>query len=114
MTTGGPAKKPFPLVAVIVPAAVIGVMVTLLAIWQFLTPAERHVVVPYSDFIAEVHAGRVDEIQVRNRDIRYRVRSSDRPGAMKETVGPVPNQAFLDSLKPTDPSAPLPKVIFEK
>lgn len=36
------------------------------------------------------------------------------PPPIRHTVGPVPDQAFLDSLKPTDPSAAAPKTIFEK
>jgi len=32
----------------------------------------------------------------------------------KETIGPIPDQALVDSLKPADPSLPLPKVYFEK
>jgi hypothetical protein len=89
-------------------------MVAFLAIWQFLTPADRVVIVAYSDFMTEVHAGKVEDISVRNRDIRYRVRSSEGRAIVKATIGPAPDQAFLDSLKPTDPYAPPPKISFEK
>lgn len=92
-----------------------------LAIWQFLSPAERKVVVPFSTFIEDVHAGRVQEIRVVGRDIDYRLtgpRDSPDPAAerriTKHTTGPVPDQAFLDTLKPENPNTPPPKIYFEK
>jgi cell division protease FtsH len=112
--TSQPPPKPFPVVYVVVPAVVL-VLIGFLALWQFLTPTDRRVVVAYSDFIADVHSGKVDEIVIRNRDIRYRLRGVDNArGAIRETVGPVPDQALVESLKTTDPGAPQPKIIFEK
>lgn len=114
MTSQPPPKKPFPVVYVVLPLVVL-VLIGFLALWQLLTPAEHRVVVAYSDFIADVHAGKVDEIVIRNRDIRYRLRPVDNArGAIRETVGPVPDQALVESLKTTDPSAAQPKIIFEK
>jgi cell division protease FtsH len=111
-----PEKKPFPYWVLVIPLGGFALLFGLfLAIWQFLTPAERVVPVPYTDFLAEVHAGKVEEIHIHDREIRYRLRAADgtRP-PVRETIGPIPDQALVESLKPTDPSAPLPKIIFEK
>lgn len=112
--TSQPPPKPFPVVYVVVPAVVL-VLIGFLALWQFLTPTDHRVVVSYSDFIADVHSGKVDEIVIRNRDVRYRLRAGDNSrGVIRETIGPVPDQAMVESLKTTDPGAPQPKIIFEK
>jgi hypothetical protein len=109
-----PGKKPFPTVLVAVPVLAIATLALILLVWQFLTPAERKMPVAYSDFIAEVRAGKVDEIRVHDREITFREKRDDGRSVVRETVGPVPDQAFLDSLKPADPNAPPPKVYFEK
>ena len=107
-------KQKFP-VWILIPIAIgLCAIFTFLAIWQFLTPSERRVPVAYSDFISEVHAGRVDEIRIRDREITFRVHDSQGRYTMKETTGPIPDQALVESLKPTDPNLPLPKVYFEK
>lgn len=108
-----PAKKPFPVVYVVVPA-VIMVLISFLALWQFLTPTDRAVAVPYSDFLAEVRAGKVADIYIHDREIRYRLARADKGSATRVTVGPIPDQALVESLRPTDPSAPLPRIVFEK
>ena len=94
--------------------AVILVLIGFLALWQFLSPTERKMPVAYSEFLSEVHAGKVDEIQIHDRDIRFRVKAGDGRSVIKDTVGPIPDQALVESLKPTDPNAPLPKIVFEK
>jgi cell division protease FtsH len=87
----------------------------LLAVWQFLAPTERKVMMPYSEFLIEVHAGKVREIRVQGRDIDYRLDNpSSKQSALRHTTGPVPDQAFLDTLKPTDPNAQQPRITFEK
>jgi cell division protease FtsH len=111
-----PTKKRFPYWVLLVPAGALLLFFGLfLAIWQFLTPADRVVPVAYSDFIVDVHAGKVEEILIRNREIRYRLHTTNgqRP-TPRETVGPIPDQALVDSLRPDDPNAPRPKIIFEK
>lgn len=102
----------FPIAFVIVVFA-LGIF---LGIWQFLTPAERKLPVAYSDFLAEVHAGHVDEIRIHDREITFRVHDPSNPTRriVKETVGPIPDQALVASLKPDDPNLPLPKIFFEK
>lgn len=108
----GPVKRGFPWVLVAFP---VGGIVLFLGLWWYLSPSERKVPVAYTDFVADVHAGRVEEIVIHDRDIRYRTRPIDgRPGVVKEAVGPTPDQRMLDTLKPDDPSAPMPKVTLEK
>ena len=109
-----PRQRPWPLIVGIAALVLLGPGL-FLAVWMFLAPAERKVVVAYSDFVTEVRAGRVEEIHIRGRDITYRMkdRGDGRP-TVKATVGPIPDQALVESLKPDDPNAPLPKIIFEK
>jgi cell division protease FtsH len=116
MAPGAPSpKQSFPFVVLVIPAMALALIATFLVIWQFLTPTERRIPVAYSDFLAEVHAGRVEEIHIHDREIRYRLRSPDaRRSTVRETVGPIPDQALIETLKPTDPNAPLPKITFEK
>ena len=97
-----------------------------LALWQFLQPTDVRVQTTYSEFLAEVKAGHVDEIRVHDRDIDYRIRALDGNASdtnqsgpharnvMRHTTGPVPDQAFLDTLKPADPNAVPPKIMFDK
>src|SRR3954462_15391609 len=87
-----------------------------LTIWQFLTPAERKVPVAFSDFVNEVHAGRVDEIRIKDREYTYRLKGADpgKGGGTKEAVGPLADEKLVDNLKPTDPATQPPKVFFEK
>jgi ATP-dependent Zn protease len=99
---------------VIIPIVLgIGSIVFSVAVWQFLTPAERRVPVAYTDFLAEVHAGRVIEIRIRDREITYRANGADGRVLVKETVGPTPDEAMIDSLKPDDPTKPPPKITFD-
>jgi cell division protease FtsH len=117
----GPTKPPSGLASAL---RIVGLLVVLfvmfLAIWQFLSPTDRRVQASYSDFLADVRAGRVEEIRIHDRDVDYRIRRSDAAPAgsagqqIRHTVGPVPDQAFLDSLKPADPNQPPPKIVFEK
>jgi cell division protease FtsH len=112
------APKPKPRnPALLVVLALVAAAGLFVAVWQFLSPSERKMPVAYSDFISDVHAGKVEEILIHDREIRFRVRSDANPqgrSVVKETVGPIPDQAMVDSLKPTDPSAPRPKIVFEK
>ena len=91
-----------------------------LTIWQFLTPAERKTPVAFSDFVAEVHAGRVDEIKIKDREYSYRLRGAEAgkagAGNQKEAVGPMADQELLATFRPNPDAkdqAP-PKVFFEK
>ena len=83
-----------------------------LAIWQFLAPVERHVVVPYSEFVAAAHKGDVDEVRIDGKEIRFRVHVGDRT-VVKETVAPSAAQAMQDAMSPNEKMTP-PKLVFEK
>jgi cell division protease FtsH len=91
-------------------------IVMFLTIWNFLTPAERKVPVAFSDFVSEVHAGRVDEIRIKDRDYSYRLKGSDpaKPGSIKEAVGPLPDEKLIETLRPEAKDVPNPKIKFEK
>lgn len=89
------------------------VVFAFVGVWQSLEPHERLAIVPYSVFTTEVHAGNVDEIQIHEREIRYRSHRGDRV-LFLETIGPEPDQGMLDSWKSTDPSKPAPKISFLK
>lgn len=102
---------------VFIPIAMAVVVVCLgvfVGIWQFLAPSERLVPVAYSDFVTEVRAGNVEDIRIHDREYRFRVHAANGRTVVKEAIGPVPDQAVIDSLKPDDPTKPTPKIIFEK
>ncbi|HSQ65793.1 MAG TPA: ATP-dependent zinc metalloprotease FtsH [Polyangiaceae bacterium] len=91
-----------------------------LAIWQVLNPSERRQPVAFSgdnsSFLAEVKAGHVDEVKIKDREYTFRVRTGDasKTTVQKETVGPPPDQQLLDTLKPDAKDVAAPKIIFEK
>ena len=91
-------------------------IVMFLTIWQFLTPAEKRVPVAFSDFVAEVQQGKVDEIKIKDREYTYRIRGADpsKGGNVKEAVGPLADEALLATLKPEQKDQPAPKIFFEK
>ena len=115
MTLNAPPPTNFPRWVLIPIFASIGAVIFFLAVWQFLAPAERKVPVAFSDFVAEVHAGRVEENRIRDREYTFRGRENASGRAVvKEAIGPVPDQALLATLKPDDPDKALPKIYFEK
>jgi cell division protease FtsH len=87
-----------------------------LAIWQVLNPSERRQPVAFSEFIAEVHAGHVDEVKIKDREYSFRVRTGDtaKTAVQKEAVGPSADEQLLETLKPENKEAPAPKIYFEK
>ena len=93
-------------------------IVMFLTIWQFLTPADKKVPVAFSDFVSEVHQGKVDEIKIKDHEYSYRVRGADqgssKSGGWREATGPLADEKLLESLKPEDPKQAPPKVFFEK
>lgn len=107
-------KRPsFPVWLIALPIGAVLMVVAFVATWQYLTPREREPMVPYSAFMTDVHDGNVERIQIREREIHYRSRRGNRVLNF-ETLGPEPDQAMLDSLKPTDPSKPAPIVSLVK
>jgi len=87
-----------------------------LAIWQFLSPADRKQPVAFSEFVNEVHAGHVDEVKIKDREYTFRVHSGDpsKGAVSKEAIGPLADEALLATLKPESKDAPAPKIYFEK
>src|SRR5437763_13509532 len=87
-----------------------------LAIWQVLNPNERRQPVAFSEFLAEVHAGHVDEVKIKDREYSFRVRPADtaKTAVQKEAVGPSADEQLLETLKPDNKEAPAPKIFFEK
>jgi cell division protease FtsH len=86
------------------------------AIWQFLSPAERRQPVAFSEFLSEVHAGHVDEIHIKDREYTFRVHTNDaaKTTQQKEAIGPVADEGLLAQLKPDNKDQPAPKIFFEK
>ncbi len=110
-----PRKSRFPLWILIPIAIVLCGFVAFVTLWQFLAPREHITTVAYSDFLAEVHAGHVEQISVRDREYRFRTRpEGGQASVVREAVGPVADQALVSSLKPDDPSLPPPKIYFER
>jgi len=93
-------------------------IVMFLAIWNFLQPPERSRSVAFSEFVSQVQKGEVDEIQIKDREYRFRLHAAEnaKAGAWKEAVGPVADQDVLNMLKPAakENAPPAPKVYFEK
>jgi cell division protease FtsH len=87
-----------------------------LAIWQVLNPSERHPPVAFSQFMAEVHAGHVEEVKIKDREYSFRVRTGDnaKTTVQQEAVGPIADEQLLATLKPDAKDAPAPKIYFEK
>jgi cell division protease FtsH len=74
-----------------------------LAIWQFLSPSERRTSVAFSEFLNEVHAGRVEEVRIKDRVSTRSVfmpPTAKKPGQQKEAIGPVPDTQLFGMLKP--------------
>ncbi|HEY8076707.1 MAG TPA: hypothetical protein VIF62_21425 [Labilithrix sp.] len=66
--------------------------------------------VAFSDFVAEVEAGRVGEIRVRGNVYVFDVAGTT---ATREAIGPAATRAELETLRPSDPSRPAPKLVVE-
>ncbi len=91
-------------------------IVMFLAIWHFLSPSDRKQPVAFSEFLDEVHAGRVEEISIKEREYAFRVHAGEgnKATVQKETVGPVADERLLTSLKPDNKEAKAPRIKFEK
>ena len=78
-----------------------------LAIWNFLQPAEHRTATAFSDFLNDVHAGRVKDVTIKEREYTYHLRPADasKPVELHETVGPLPDQDLLNQLKATAATA---------
>ncbi len=85
-----------------------------LAIWQFLGNAERKQAVAFTEFVSEVHAGKVKDIHIKDREYIYTLTEGDPRAAQKATTGPVADEALLVTLKPDAKEHAAPKIYFEK
>ena len=88
-------------------------VVFFVAVRQVLSPPDSKAPVAFSDFVDEVHAGRVDEIKIHDREFTFRTHDSSGRSIVKEAVGPIPDPALIASLKPDDPKTPPPKIYVD-
>ena len=85
-----------------------------LAIWHVLQPADKSKAAAFSEFVTDVHKGNVEEVKIKDHEYSYRVRTDGKNTVQKEAVGPMADQALLDSLKPDNKDTPGPKIVFDK
>jgi len=85
-----------------------------LAIWQFLGNQERKQAVAFSEFVTEVHTGKVKDIRIKDREYTYTLSEGDPRTATKSTTGPAATEALLTTLRPDAKEQPAPKIFFEK
>jgi cell division protease FtsH len=78
-------------------------IVMFLAIWQVLQPGERKQQVSFSQFVGLVHSGQVTEVHIKDHEYGF-TQVIDGKGAMKETLGPIADQALIDDLQKKDPT----------
>jgi len=69
--------------------------------------------VAFSEFLADVEAGRVEDVRVEGRVATFRLRRDQRTIVL-QTVGPFDDRDQVRALRPDDPGAPAPKVTFER
>jgi len=67
--------------------------------------------VAFSELLAELDHGRIDEIQVDGRAYRFRVHDQSSGRTVEhEAYGPALKAAQVEQLRPADPSRPAPQV----
>jgi len=88
---------------------------TALLVWGFLQPTERALPqVSFADFLADVRAGRVDDIHVDGDVYRFRVRRGAK-AVEERSTGPTPDIAQVRAvLRPASPDLAAPKVYFDR
>ncbi|MFO0663317.1 MAG: ATP-dependent zinc metalloprotease FtsH [Polyangiaceae bacterium] len=91
------------------------VLLMFFVIWRALNPEQKQTTA-FSDFMNEVKAGHVEEINIKEHEYQYRIHGSDpqKGGFMRETIGPEPTEALIATLKPEKADQPVPKIKFEK
>ena len=87
-----------------------------LVVWQFLQGPDHKQPAAFTEFISDVHAGKVDEITIKDHEYSYHVRVGDgsKQSQQRTTIGPAADQELLATLRPDAKDAPGPKVSFEK
>jgi hypothetical protein len=68
---------------------------------------------PFSDLLAMIDDGLVEEIRVEDQIYRFRYKDSSGRVITVESIGPVADKAELEILRPTRPDLPAPKIISE-
>ena len=71
--------------------------------------APAHPRVAFSDLLAEIDHGRVDDVRIEGRVYTYRIKGAPEPSA-HEAIGPTGDESVVRALRPSDPSLPAPKV----
>ena len=91
-----------------------GVSTTLL-VWRVLTPnAPPRAQVPFDDFIADAHAGRVMDVHIDGDVYRFTVRR-DATSVTEQTTGPRPDIPQIRALmRPANPDVRAPRIYFER
>ncbi len=92
-------------------------LVMFLVIYNFLQPGDRKQAVPFTQFVAEVHEGKVKEIHIKDREYTYQYKETadGTKTSQRDTVGPVPDEKLISTLKSDSGNAKDdPKVFFEK
>jgi hypothetical protein len=79
-----------------------------------LPGSERRQQVAFSEFLAEVDQGKVDEIRVSGRVATFRRVEDGKHSRELETVGPLDDRAQVLALRPSRPDSPAPKITFER
>src|SRR5688572_3165520 len=108
------AKKRFPTKVAVAVGAALLVLALAFVRWRSLTPEDPATNVAFSDFLTEVHEGKVETIEIKGRDYRYRALGPDGGVVFKKTIGPIADQSLVETLKPNDPKALLPKIYLEQ
>jgi len=91
------------------------IFVMFLGVWHVLYPQERAQPVAFSEFVAQVQAGQVEDVHIRDREYVFRLKAADgvRP-VEKETIGPRADDALLARLRPENKDIAPPRITFER
>jgi cell division protease FtsH len=93
-------------------------IVMFFVIWNILQTGDRRAPVAFSEFVEQVQKGQVKEIRIKDHDYTYTLHTPDtgKQSAVREAVGPMPDEALLATLKPGPDvkDVPAPKIFFEK
>src|SRR5262249_22558898 len=73
-----------------------------------------HQPVAFSELLAEIDAGHIEEIRIKNQRYTFRLRGSDPNSTItREAIGPAATETDAPALKPSDPGLSAPKLVFE-
>ncbi len=83
-------------------------------VWQFLYPPQPREKTAFSDFVADVQAGRVEQITIKDREYAYKLKGAEVTRERNIVVGPVADEQLVATLRPDAKDAPAPRIFFEK